>query len=208
MSLLLDSANINEAKKAAEFGFINGVTTNPALLAATGTQDVEGTMTELCGLFNGPVFYQLRSSSIPEMLEEAERFKQLAPNLALKILCSIEGFTVAAELSPSTTVAITAVFTASQAYLAAQSGADFAIPYVNRLNRFTDAGIYVLQDMHSVLQGEKTSLLAAGIKSRSEALESYHAGATHLSLPLSVIENMAYSELTEQAKIAFDEVVL
>lgn len=208
MCLLLDSADINEVKRAANLGFVSGVTTNPALLAATGTKDVETTMAELCGLFNGPVFYQLRASSIPDMLEEANRFKQLAPNLALKILCSIEGFQVAAELSPSTTVAMTAVFTASQAYLAAKSGADFAIPYVNRLNRFTDTGMHVLQDIHAVLQGGNTKLLAAGIKSRSEALESYLAGATHLSLPLSVIENMAFSELSEQAKIAFDEVDL
>jgi transaldolase len=135
-------------------------------------------MTELCALFEDPVFYQLRTNTVTEMVKEADRFMQITPNLALKIVCSLEGFQVASRLLSSAVVAMTVVFTASQAYLAAKSGAQFAIPYLNRINRFKDAGTRVLQDINDVLRGEDTYLLPAGIKNRAEALQSHLAGAS------------------------------
>jgi transaldolase len=204
MSLFLDSAVLGDARQAGGYGFIVGCTTNPALLAAAGFKTAEEAMLALCPLFEGTVFCQLAGHTLEGMRPEAERLMLLASNVGLKIACTLEGLRLAAELSERATVAVTGVFTPAQAYLAAQAGAHYVIPYVNRMTRFTGDGPNVVDAMANILAPTSTEILAAGIKSPAEAVDTLLAGAHHVSLPLSVIHEMAQNALTEKAIADFD----
>lgn len=204
MSLFLDSAVLEEARQAGGYGFIVGCTTNPALLAKAGYATAEEAMKGLCPLFGGTVFCQLVGHTPDEMRPEAERLLRTASNVGLKIACTLEGLRVAAEFSKRATVAVTGVFTPAQAYLAAQAGAHYVIPYVNRMTRFTGDGPGVVDAMANILAPTSTEILAAGIRSPAEAVVVLLAGAHHVSLPLDVIHEMAQNALTEKAIADFD----
>lgn len=204
MSLYLDSAVLEEARQAREYGFIVGCTTNPALLAKAGHASAEEAMRALCPLFEGTVFCQLIGHSLEDMRGEAERLMRIAGNVGLKIACNLDGLRMTAELTSRVTIAVTAVFTPAQAYLSAQAGAHYVIPYVNRMTRFTGDGPGVVDAMANLLAPTTTEILAAGIKSPGEAVASLGAGAHHVSLPLDVIEAMAENALTEKAIADFE----
>ncbi len=204
MSVFLDSAVMDEARQAAEYGFITGCTTNPSLLAKAGYATAEEAMKALCPLFEGTVFCQLMAHTPDEMRVEAEQLMRIAGNVGLKIACSLDGLRMAAELSPRATVAVTGVFTPAQAYLSAQAGAQYVIPYINRITRFTGDGPGVVDAMANLLAPTATEILAAGIKSPAEAVESLGSGAHHVSLPFDVIQAMAQNALTERAVADFD----
>ena len=205
MAIYLDSADPADAQRASELGFVYGITTNPALFAKAEFADPKESMKTLAEWMQGPVFYQLRTQEIENMRAEANEYLALAPNLGIKIMCSLPGLKVAAEISPERLVAVTGVFTPAQVYLASQAGAQFVIPYVNRITRFIGDGPSVVGQMADVLFNTPCEILAASIKSPEEAIETLLAGAHHVSVPLRIIERMAQSELTDQAKEAFDQ---
>ncbi len=204
MSVFLDSAVLEEARQAGGYGFIVGCTTNPALLAKAGHATAEEAMQALCPLFEGFVFCQLTGHSLDEMRAEAGRLTRIAGNVGLKIACTLDGLRLAAELSTRATVAVTGVFTPAQAYLSAQAGAHYVIPYINRMTRYTGDGPGVVDAMANLLAPTTTEILAAGIKSPAEAVESLGAGAHHVSLPFDVIQAMAQNALTEKAIADFE----
>jgi len=204
MAVFLDSANLDHAREARSLGFVVGATTNPKLLAQAGLSNPQEAMALLSALFPGPVFYQLRAREKDAMRAEAKTFAAIAPNLGLKIMCHIEGLSFAAEASREFKVAVTGVFTSAQAYLAAQAGAHYIIPYVNRITRYMGSGPGAIADMAKIVSGTPCEILAAGIKTASEAVETLLAGAHHISLPLEVIKEMARSPWTEQAMDDFD----
>lgn len=204
MALFLDSANLEDVQAASSLGFVFGATTNPALLAKAGYKDPIAALKKICELLPGPVFHQLTERSVEGMRVEAEPFIGLAPNLGLKIMSTLEGLQFTAEVTEGVTVAVTAVFSPAQAYLASVANANYVIPYVNRLTRYTGAGQAVLQDMANVLFLTETDLLAAGIKNPAEAVETLLSGADHVSLPLDVIRAMATNDLTLEAYANFD----
>jgi len=202
MAIYLDSARLEDVRAAADLGFVRGATTNPKLLAAAGHKDFARAMEEICPLLPGPVFYQLITPTLEDMRGEYKLFRSVAPNLGIKIPCTLTGLQFAKEISREIIVAVTGVFTPAQAYLAAEAGARFVIPYVNRITRFTGSGPEVITNMSIVLQGRHCQILAAGIKSAKEAVDTLQAGAQHISVPLSVIEEMAECSLT---RIAIEE---
>ena len=204
MALFLDSASLDDARRASALGFVVGATTNPALLARAGHQDARQALKALCPLFSGTVFYQVLARTPQAMQKEAEAYLPLAKNLGLKIACTIEGLEFTARLSGEAIVAVTGVFTPGQAYLAAQAGACYVIPYVNRVTRFTGDGPGLIDSMADILDPTDCEILAAGIKSPAEAVETLLAGADHVSLPLEVILALAENALTEKAVADFE----
>jgi transaldolase len=204
MALFLDSAQLEDARRASGLGFIVGATTNPGLLAHAGHTDALAALKALCPLFPGTVFYQLLGHTPKEMETEAEAFLNLAENIGLKIPCTVDGLTFAAQVSARVTVAITGVFTPAQAYLSAQAGAEYVIPYVNRVTRLTGDGPGLVGQIAAILDPTDCEILAAGIKSPAEAVDTLLAGAQHVSLPLDVILAMAENPLTEKAIADFE----
>ena len=204
MTLYLDSADLEEARTARALGFVSGCTTNPALLARAGHRQPLEAIRQLAGLFNGTVFYQVMEADAAGMAREAPPFLDLGPNVGLKVPATLEGFKFAAEFAGRATVGITGVFVPSQALLAAEAGAQFVIPYINRLTRYVGDGAAVVGEIGAAIDGTPCVLLVAGIKSPAEAIAARMAGADHLSMPLEVLQAMADSPLTTSALRDFE----
>lgn len=204
MAIFLDSASVEDAKQAARLGFVHGATTNPILLAKAGASAPETLIRELSDLFQGPVFYQLISEDAESMVTEARKFLQLAPNVGIKILCTHEGCRAAAEISKIGTVGITGVYTPSQAYVARETGADYVIPYFSRISHYIGNAVPVMEEIAALLRDSPIEILAASIKSPTEAVAAILAGASHVSAPLAVIYQMIENDLTEIARKDFN----
>lgn len=196
MTLYLDSASTDDARRAMVLGLVGGVTTNPTLLSQQAGSPLE-VLSELTAICPGTVFYQLTASSPEALKDEALRARDIAENIGLKIPCTRDNLALAAELSRTGVVGMTAIFSAEQAYLAGQAGVAFILPYVNRAKRLR--GHSPVAAMRAAIAGTHTEIVAASIKSGAEALETLGDGAHHLTLPLALIEAMGHDPLTEQA---------
>jgi transaldolase len=205
MTLFLDSADPEEARAAMSLGFVVGITTNPALIAQTG-RSPEEVIAQLCDLCPGTVFYQLMAPTILEREAEAERMLALRPRqIGLKIPASLENMALVYRFVGEVPVAVTALFSVAQGYLAILAGADYVLPYVNRVTRLYGDGFAFVRKLAQLIEaeGEETEILAASIKSGTEAVEAVLAGAHHVSLPMSVIREMGNHPLSVQAVADF-----
>jgi transaldolase len=199
MSLFLDSALVEEARRAEALGFVAGATTNPALSARTGRPAPE-VITELCAALQGIVFHQVRERPGPALDAEIDRFRQISEQVAFKLPCTLDYAGLANALSrEGVVVAMTAVCSPAQVYLAAQAGAAYAIPYVDRTTRYCGSGAALVAEMAAVLEGTGCEILAASIKTPAEAVEALLAGAHHLTLSWEVLAAMAHHALTDLA---------
>jgi transaldolase len=198
MGIYLDSADIDQAREAHALGFIDGVTTNPELIAQTG-RDPFDVLTDLVDVVEGSVFYQLTGRTPTARLDEAWKAYRIRPDrVVLKVPTTTENLALVAELSQDIDCAMTAIFSPAQAYLAAQAGAHFVIPYVNRSARLLGDGIALLAKMRQVTEGTHVEIMGASIKTPEEAVEALCAGAHHLTLPLDVIRAMGEHDLSRQ----------
>lgn len=234
MAIYLDSAIPDEARQAMTLGFVRGITTNPVLLAKVRRPVIE-VLRELWGICPGTVFYQLTAPTVSERLaeggrilllhdemkreddkafqewqrslveEEGASFSQFG-RIGLKIPASTENMALVAEFSArGVEVAVTAMFSLAQAYLACEAGATYVLPYVNRSTRLRGDGLAFVRELARVCQAvdRGTKVLAASIKSPEEAVQTLLAGAHHVSMPLSVLLSMGHDPLSEQAVADF-----
>jgi transaldolase len=207
MGIYLDSASVAEAERAAALGFVAGVTTNPKLLARED-RPPEELVPALCdALGQGLVFYQLNAPSLDERESEARRMLALRPGrVGLKIPCTTEDMALLCRLAAEGAVcAATAVFSAHQGYLACEAGARFLIPYVNRATRLLGDGLALVRELAAVCAAleDRTTVLAASLRSPQEAVDAVLAGASHASLPLQQILALGEHPLTRQALAEF-----
>jgi transaldolase len=207
MALFLDSASVDDARRAAELGFVSGITTNPALIAATG-RPAEDVIATLCADFPGLIFHQVTSPPGPALEAEIPRFRALSNQVGFKIPCTHAYLPTVHRLAQQgLTCAVTGVFGAAQAYVAAEAGARYVIPYVNRATRLCGDGPALVAEMAAVLQSptlsaarkSMTEILAASIKSPAEAVDTLLSGAHHLTLPWDVLAALAQHRLTDLA---------
>jgi len=205
MQLLLDSAVIEEAARAAEWGWVSGVTTNPTLLAQSGFSPAK-TLEKLGKLFSGPVFYQLTGSTVREMKKEAKIADSiLGKQLVLKIPAVGVGFEAASQLSQKYLVAVTSIFTPGQAMAANSAGARYALYYHNRAKRFLPKSADLAKKLVAVLERTDTRVVAASLKSPDEIVEARLAGVPILSAKFSVLEEMVEHEHSQAALQEFRE---
>lgn len=196
MAFYLDSALVYEARVARDMGWVSGITTNPILLAQSEISPEE-TLRALLACTHGEIFYQLNAQDLEGMHAEAWVASQLlGKQLVLKIPATPVGFQAAARLSNFMPCAITAVFSPAQALLAVAAGARYVLPYVNRATKLLGDGMALVSEIAGVLVGSATEVLAASIKSPEEAVAAYRAGASHLTLPLKILQAMSEQELT------------
>ncbi len=201
MALYLDSAIVEEVREGLGWGFVTGVTTNPRLIAQAG-RPAEEIIADICALCPGPVFYQPAAREPATLEEEGRHFSDLSPSqVVLKIPASLPYLAVLARLARAIPCAATAVFSAAQAYLAAEAGARYVIPYVNRMTRHTGQGIALVQEIAAVLRGSRarTEILAASLRDVPEVLACLAVGAHHITVPLALIGEMAEHPLSQQA---------
>ena len=208
MALYLDSAQVEEVREGLGWGLITGVTTNPKLIAQAG-RPAEDIVREICALCPGPVFYQPNATNPQALEEEGRHFGAISPDqIVLKITASLSHLAVMARLAPDISCAATAVFSAAQAYLAAEAGARYVIPYVNRMQRYSGQGLALVQEIAAVLPatGRRVELLAASLRDVPEALACLIAGAQHITIPLALIREMAEHPLSQQAIEEFAQI--
>lgn len=205
MVLYLDSAIVTEARVASKFGWISGVTTNPTLLAKSDLSP-EATLKELSEIISGELYYQLTATSFDEMIAEGKAASKLIGHkIVLKIPATATGFQATSHLSKNIDCSVTGIYHPAQAVVAAETGAKYAIAYVNRATRLLGDGLKLVREMAKVLEGSSTEILAASVKSPDEATETLLAGAHHLTLPFSVLQTITTHELSEKTFKEFNE---
>ena len=205
MSIYLDSAIIQEAETAMNFGWVFGITTNPTLLAKSPTPPEE-TLSKLGSLGAREVYCQVSSSTIPEMTAEMQTAEKiLGDKLVVKIPPTQVGFEFAAKISSSHKICLTAIYHPAQALVAREIGAAYIAIYVNRATRLIGDGIAVTKSIAQTLEGSQTEILAASIKSTDEAIAAFNAGAQHLALPFQILTALIEHPLSTQAVEEFNQ---
>lgn len=200
MALLIDSADIADIRQALGLGFVTGVTTNPALVAKSGRPGLD-VVKDILGMTAGPVFFQVTADTVEQRAEQAWTISRLAPQqIHVKIPATTENIALVAHLSKEgIQCAVTAVSSPGQAYLAGLAGATYIAPYVSRLTRNLGSGVEVVRRCAGVLQGTRTRILAASLKSVDEVVDTLLAGAHDITIPLDLILAMGEHELSQKA---------
>lgn len=196
--IYLDSAIIEEAKMAVNFGWIEGITTNPTLLKKSDLSPEE-TLTQLTVISPGELYYQLCATDFDSAIAEAKQAVKIIGNkTVLKIPATELGFRITAHLSSDIACSVTAIYSPAQAAIAAAAGAKYAIAYVNRATKLLGDGLALVREMAAILQGSDTEILAASLKSPSEAAATLQAGADHITIPLNILQQMTTHELSSK----------
>jgi transaldolase len=198
MSIYIDSAIESEVRAALGYGWVSGVTTNPVLLAKA-TEPPEIILRKLAATSAAQIFYQLTSSNPESMLTEAHQAREiLSYKLVVKIPPTPQGFQFVARYSREMAFCLTAIFSAAQAVVAAEANARYIAVYVNRATHLLGDGLRLVQDIAETLSGYSTEIIAASLKSPVEASSAVRAGAHHLTVPFSVLQQLTHHECSEE----------
>jgi len=199
LTILLDSAIIEEAKQAAQWGWVSGATTNPTLLAKSKLPPDE-TLRQLARILGGQIFYQLTGITLEAMLGEATLAHGiLGKQLVLKIPSNSTGFQACTRLSKKYTCAVTAIYSPAQALLAQAAGAHYILYYHNRAKRLLKQGQKLAEQIVRVLDGTDSEVVAASLKSPEEMVEARRAGVKILSAKFTVLQTLPAHELSDKA---------
>jgi transaldolase len=199
MKIFLDTANVDHIREANDLGVIDGVTTNPSLIAKEG-RDFREVVTEICSIVDGPISAEVVSEEAPGMLEEARDLAKIHPNITIKIPMTGEGLKatkVCATEGIKTNV--TLVFSANQALLAAKAGATFISPFVGRLDDITHEGMDLIAEIMPVLDnyGFGTEVIVASVRHPLHVIEAARMGAHVATVPHKVLMMMLKHPLTD-----------
>ncbi|MDO9391211.1 MAG: fructose-6-phosphate aldolase [bacterium] len=199
MKLFIDTANIAEIKEAASWGIIDGVTTNPSLIAKEG-RDFATVVKEICAIVDGPVSAEVISEKAPDMILEAEPLIKIHPNVVIKIPMTLEGLKAVKILSArGIKTHITLVFSANQALLAAKAGATFISPFVGRLDDVSEYGMDLIEEIVQIYDNYdfETQILAASLRTPLHVLDCAKLGAHIATVPFNVLKMLAQHPLTD-----------
>ncbi len=199
MKFFIDTANLDEIKKAAEMGMVDGVTTNPSLIAKENCS-FEERIKEICTLISGPVSAEVISTNAEGMIEEAKKLAQLADNIVIKIPMTTEGLKATKYLEETgIKTNVTLVFSPLQALLAAKAGASFVSPFVGRLDDIAQEGMALIADIVQIFDnyGFNTEIIVASIRNPIHVLEAARIGADIATIPFKVIAQLAKHPLTD-----------
>jgi transaldolase len=199
MKFFIDTADVNEIREAASWGLVDGVTTNPSLIARTGRPYADA-LREICETVDGPVSAEVVSTGAAAMLEEGERLARLHPNIVVKCPLIIEGLKATRALSSrGIKVNVTLVFSPLQGLAAAKCGATYLSPFVGRLDDIGHDGIAMVEQLVRILRnyGYPTQVLAASIRTPVHLLRAAEAGAHIATIPFGVMKQMLHHPLTD-----------
>jgi len=207
MKFFLDSANIAELKSALAWGIVDGVTTNPSLIAKEGVP-VEEQVLRICELINGDVSAEVISTLAPEMIEEGRRLAKIHQNIVVKVPMIPEGIKAVCALSKEgIRTNVTLCFSAAQALIAAKAGAYIVSPFIGRVDDIGYPGIEMIQDIMTIYAnyGFETKVLAASVRGPHCVIQAAKAGAHIVTLPYKVMEQMFQHPLTDKGLAQFLE---
>ena len=201
MKLFLDTANIEEIKKANEMGVICGVTTNPSLIAKEG-RDVYEVVQEIASIVDGPISGEVKATTTDAegMIKEGREIAKLHKNMVVKIPMTIEGLKACKVLSSEgIKVNMTLIFTANQALLCARAGAAFVSPFLGRLDDISVRGTDLISEVAEIfnIHNIQTEIIAASVRNPMHVTDCALAGADIATVPYKVIEQMTHHPLTD-----------
>ena len=201
MKFFVDTADTAAIRELADTGLLDGVTTNPSLIAKSGRDFMEVTK-EICGIVDGPVSAEVVALDHETMMKEAETLRKIADNVCIKVPLTIDGLKTCKKLTgDGTMVNVTLCFSANQALLAAKAGATFVSPFVGRHDDNGFNGMDLIRDIRIIYDnypGFTTEILVASIRNPVHVLESARIGADVATMPAAVIKGLFKHVLTDK----------
>lgn len=200
MKIFIDTANIEEIKRVSQWGILDGVTTNPTLIAKEG-RDVKQVVEEICSIVDGPISAEVISLKYDKMLEEARQLVKIHKNIVIKIPMCEEGIKAVSTLSKEgIKTNVTLIFSAQQALVAAKAGASYVSPFAGRLDDIGNDGIDVIADIAEVfnIYGIETEIIAASIRHPMHVLNAAKVGSHVATVPYKVLMQMLKHPLTDK----------
>jgi transaldolase len=205
MKFFIDTANTDEIREAVSFGMVDGVTTNPSLVAKENRQ-FEEVLKEIIDIVDGPISAEVVSLEADGMVEEARKLAALHANIVVKAPMTIEGLKAVKILdSEGIKTNVTLVFSATQALLAAKAGASYVSPFVGRLDDISQNGMDLVSDIMTIFDnyGYATEVIVASIRSPNHVLDAALIGADIATMPFKVIKQLAQHPLTDKGIASF-----
>ena len=205
MKFFVDTANIDDIAELAATGLIDGVTTNPSLVAKAGRPFTD-VIKEICDLIEGPVSAEVVATDYDGMIAEGRKLAAIAENVAVKLPLTWDGLKACKTLTgEGTMVNVTLCFSANQALLAAKAGATFISPFIGRLDDINIDGMELIADIRTIYDNYlfDTEILAASIRTANHVKESALAGADVATMPPNVIKTLANHPLTDKGLETF-----
>jgi transaldolase len=199
MKFFIDTANITEIKKAVEMGMVDGVTTNPSLIARED-KPFEEILKEICETVDGPISAEVVSLEAEGMLEEGRKLAEIHPNIVIKVPMIIEGLKAVKQFAAEgIKTNVTLVFSSAQALLAAKAGASFVSPFIGRLDDISQTGMDLVADIMNIYDnyGYQTEVIVASVRNPLHVMESALIGADIATIPYKVIAQLAKHPLTD-----------
>jgi transaldolase len=206
MKFFIDTANLDEIRRAAGYGLLDGVTTNPSLMAKEGLSEQDAHIKAICALTDGPVSAEVLATDQEGMLREGRRLAGLADNVAVKLPLTLDGLAATRILAAEgLKVNLTLVFSALQAMLAAKAGAAFVSPFVGRLDDVGQDGLELVSEIVTIYShyGFETEIIVASVRSPQHVLKSALLGADIATIPFNVIRQLVAHPLTDQGLATF-----
>lgn len=205
MKFFIDTANIDEIKKGLEMGMVDGVTTNPSLVAREDKPFTE-ILREICGVVDGPVSAEVVSLDADGMCKEAKILAAMSDNIVVKIPMIMEGLKAVKRLTAEgIKTNVTLVFSSAQALLAAKAGATYVSPFVGRLDDIGEHGMDLISDIMTVYRnyGYESEVIVASVRNPLHVMDAAMIGADIATIPLKVIEQLAKHPLTTNGVAQF-----
>ncbi|MEW6116580.1 MAG: fructose-6-phosphate aldolase [Nitrospirota bacterium] len=199
MKFFIDTANVEEIKKAWEVGVIDGVTTNPSLISKE-KKDPTSLLKEICGIVDGPISAEVIGLRTEEMVREAEELAKIHKNIVIKIPMTEDGLRAVKRLSSAgIKTNVTLIFSSSQALLAAKAGATYVSPFVGRLDDISHIGMDIIEDIQIIFENYmfNTEIIVASIRNPLHVVDAAKIGAHIATIPYSVITQLIKHPLTD-----------
>lgn len=206
MKFFLDTASISEITSLNKTGMVDGITTNPSLVAKTG-QSFLDIIADICKLIDGPVSAEVTATDANNMIKEGRKLASISDNVAVKVPLTTDGLIACKTLSDAgTMVNVTLCFSAAQAILAAKAGATFVSPFIGRLDDLGQDGLGLISEIHTIFSNYpeiNTQILVASARSPRHVVESAKIGADIVTIPPSTLRQLFNHPLTDTGLKAF-----
>ena len=200
MKFFIDTTSVDEIRTLNDWGLVDGVTTNPSLVAKAG-KPFKALLLDICAIVSGPVSAEVAALDAPTMIAEAKVLAAIAPNIVIKLPLTVEGLKACQSLvADGHKTNVTLCFSANQALLAAKAGATFISPFIGRLDDIGNDGVELIRDIREIYDnyGFDTDILAASIRSPAHVRACALAGADTATLPPSVLRQLFHHPLTDK----------
>ena len=206
MKFFIDTANLNDIREAQALGVLDGVTTNPSLVAKEGDIDFKQRIADICAIVKGDVSAEVTALDTEGMLIEGRELAKIAPNVVVKCPLTLDGLKATRRFrEEGTKVNVTLCFSAAQALLAAKAGASYISPFIGRLDDIAQDGMQLIRDIVQIYDnyGFETEVLAASIRHPMHIVDCALAGADVATIPFKVITQLVKHPLTDKGLEGF-----